>query len=213
MASIRKRYRDQGFELEERDEDNAVHNLHQDAEAIKRERDEIRARAQERVAQERGDDVDDDDDGPDTPESAPPPQPSPPSIEQIISAAPLPEVAKNWLRTHPEYVSSREHSQRINGLHERATQLAGGEQFTQRYLDRMEELLGMRAPQMETAPKPNGQIPPPRPQAPQSQQRPSNFQPPQQPQQRFQSPPPSAPPRREAPSMTSGRPMAPQQLT
>ena len=200
MASIRKRYRDQGLELDgpELDDDDGLDK--DDGPQVSAAPADSVKPAPEHI-------------------SAPQPQPqqiTPQMVEQTIANAPLPEVAKDWLRRHPEFVFDKDKSAEINKHHESAKYLAGGEQFTQKYIDKMEEILGLRStPRQEEAspPKPNGHLPPPRPAAQPAQPQQPRQQPQQQ-QPQYRGQPPSAPPTRQAPSMTTGRPAAsPTQLT
>src|SRR5258708_29576992 len=83
------------------------------------------------------------------PQAEPQEQPQPRTVEEVINSSPLPDVAKDWLRAHPQFVTDQEQSSRINRMHETAKYLARGEQYTQRYLDKLVEVLGMRPqPQM-----------------------------------------------------------------
>jgi len=137
-------------------------------------------------------------------------QPQPRTIEEVIASTQLPDVAKDWLRKHPEFVTDRAKSELANKYHETAKYLAGGEEFTPRYLEKLEEVLEMRQPSQQdiAPPRTNGSIPPPPPRqaAPQPQpQRPQQYQ---QPVQQYRGAPPSAPPSNRAPSMSTGRPIA-----
>jgi hypothetical protein len=123
----------------------------------------------------------------------------PVTTEQIIADAQIPEGAKNWLRSHMEYMTDPVKNARITKMHHVAEYQAGGE-YTDSYFERLEELLGLRA-----KPTGNGQNSKP---AAQRQSAPS----PQR--QSGPSPQVSAPPARQAPSMTTGRPAGqPTQLT
>jgi hypothetical protein len=137
-------------------------------------------------------------------------QPQPRTVEEAIASTDLPDLAKDWLRRHPEYVSDKAKSDHASRMHETAKYLAGGEQFTQRYLDKLEEVLGMRShPQQEdhvAPPRTNGAVPPPPPRQAAPQPQPQR---PQQPvPQQYRGAPPSAPVARSAPSMSTGRPHA-----
>jgi len=194
MASIRKRYRDEGLELEKPDDDDDEHDGEDTPAPREPTMEPVEHRAQLQPQQ--------------------PQQTTPQTVEHAIAYSGLPAVAKDWLRRHPEYVSDKDKSQEINKYHETAKYLAGGEQFTQKYLDRMEEVLGMRQMEAAPAPRANGGIPPPNPSPQRQVQQPTVQQPRQQAQPQYRGVPPSAPPTRSAPSMTTGRPAAsPMQLS
>ncbi len=113
-----------------------------------------------------------------------------PTAEQIIESSGLPENAKDWLRRYPEYVSDPIKNAQMQKMHNVAEYQAGGE-FTERYFDRMEILLGIKQEQ-------------PR----QVQERPvtnaaatGNGAPPR----RQMAAPVSAPPTRDVPSMSTGK--------
>jgi len=122
------------------------------------------------------------------------------NAEELIAGANIPDLAKTWLRQHPEYVLDPEKNAEIIALHKIAKRQAGSE-FTDDYFERMEDLLGL-------APLGNGQAQrptpariaaPPRPSAPPRQVSAVSY---------------SAPPTREPPSMTTGRaPSSPMRLT
>jgi hypothetical protein len=120
-----------------------------------------------------------------------PQQQQPASVEQIISNSGLPELAQGWLRQHPEYVSDPVKNQQLRKMHNVAEYQAGGE-YTERYFDRLNVLLGFKQEAAQPAPAPR--VAPAR--------RPAYVG-------AF-----SAPPTREAPSMKTGRPIERQpQLT
>jgi hypothetical protein len=136
-------------------------------------------------------------------EPQPPPQQQP-TIEQAI--ANLPKRAQGWYKSHPEYFTDPEGAARMQYAHwvvKRET----GEEFTEKYFDRMEHLLGFQQ-QPPAQPKPaptqenkvNGHAPVSAPTAP-----PRDAAPVRQQQQR-PGPSVSAPPTRTAPSMTTGKP-------
>jgi hypothetical protein len=123
-----------------------------------------------------------------------------PTTEEIIAASGLPERAKAWLRQYPEYVSDPIKNAQMQKMHNVAEYQAGSE-FTERYFDRMEILLGLR---QEPTPAPvvappdhprlredRGQATAPRNSAPVRKQQ--------------YAAPVSAPPTREPPSMVTGR--------
>jgi hypothetical protein len=120
--------------------------------------------------------------------------PQPPPIEQAIAS--LPKRAQGWYKSHPEYFTDPEGAARMQYAHwvvKRET----GEEFTDKYFDRMESLLGLQQ-QPPAQPKPaptqehkvNGHAPVSAPPAP-----PRNPAPVRQQQQRS-GPPVSAPPTR-----------------
>ena len=137
--------------------------------------------------------------------AAEPPQQQPPAdrMEQAIAA--MPERVKRWFRTHPEYLVEPEKAAQIQYCHHVAARETG-EQFTDPYFDRMEQMLGwqQQPPATKTAPtqenKVNGHAPVSAPAEP-----PRNPTPVRQQQQRS-GPPVSAPPTRDVPSLASGRP-------
>src|SRR6516225_9406216 len=135
-------------------------------------------------------------------QSAPPPQQ--PSVETIIANAPLPESAKAWLLAHPDYITDAAKNAQMQEMHYVAKWQSGGEQFTDRYFQQMESLLGVQ-PMTDEVPM-NGSRPfhvpafasePARPAAPAPA-------PPAPPRQVTVSPV-SAPPHREVPSLSNGR--------
>ena len=123
----------------------------------------------------------------------------PQTIEQAIAS--LPKRAQGWYKSHPEYFTDPEGAARMQYAHwvvKRET----GEEFTEKYFDRMESLLGFQQPpaQTKTAPTVNGHAPVSAPTAPPRDAAPVRQQP-QRP-----GPSVSAPPTRSTPSMTTGRP-------
>jgi len=129
------------------------------------------------------------------PQAAEPQQPQPqgPTLEQVI--AHLPERAKRLYREHPEFATDPEKAAQIQYCHHVAAREVG-EQFTDPYFDRMEQMLGM-------APATNGQTqqhrPSPAPAAPPRYETPVR--------QQRSAIPVSAPPTRDVPSMATGRPV------
>src|SRR5262249_53150099 len=67
-------------------------------------------------------------------------QPQQPTVEDIIANAPLPERAKSWLREHPDYILDQAKNAKLQELHFVA-KYQSGEEFTDAYFDRMEDLL------------------------------------------------------------------------
>jgi hypothetical protein len=135
-------------------------------------------------------------------EPQPPPQQQP--IEQAIAS--LPKRAQGWYKSHPEYFTDPEGAARMQYAHW-VVRRETGEEFTEKYFDRMESLLGFQQQppaQTKTAPtqdnKVNGHAPVSAPAEP-----PRNPTPVRQQQQRS-GPPVSAPPTRDVPSLASGRP-------
>ena len=112
-------------------------------------------------------------------------EPTPLDAEEIIAGSNIPDLAKNWLRQHLEYVMDPVKNNTIIALHDVAKRQAGSE-FTDDYFERMEDLLGI-------APATNGQAQRPTPQ---------QQMPPRQPMRPMAV---SAPPSREVPSMSTGR--------
>src|SRR5262249_24920784 len=131
-------------------------------------------------------------------------------IEQAI--ANLPERMKRWYQTYPELLTDPEKAAQIQYCHHVARREVG-EEFTEPYFDRMEQMLGFKQEQKPLQPRPqpngNGQGPP----DPNRQHAaPRNAAPVQR--QQYAGPPVSAPPTRDAPSMTTGRaPSEPMRLT
>ena len=132
------------------------------------------------------------------------PQQQSPSVEIIIANAPLPESAKAWLLAHPDYITDAAKNAQMQEMHYVAKWQSGGEQFTDRYFQQMESLLGVQ-PMTDEVPM-NGSRPfhvpafasePARPAAPAPA-------PPAPPRQVTVSPV-SAPPHREVPSLSNGR--------
>jgi hypothetical protein len=116
-----------------------------------------------------------------------PQEPQQPTAEQIIASSGLPENAKDWLRAHSEYVTDPILNAEMQRKHYVAEHQAGSE-FTERYFDRMEILLGLR---QEPTPAPVVAPTAPRNSAPVRKQQ--------------YAAPVSAPPTREPPSMVTGR--------
>ena len=110
--------------------------------------------------------------------------PEVPVVEQVIANAAIPESAKAWLRKHPD--------QTISALHDVAKRQAGGNEWTDAYFERIEDLLGLKPVQSNG----NGGAVQPRSSAPPRQQAR------QAPTVSY-----SAPPTRDVPSMSTGRPI------
>jgi hypothetical protein len=127
-----------------------------------------------------------------------PQEPQQPTLEQAI--AHLPERVQRWYKAHPEFLTNPEKAAQIQYMHHVAAREVG-EQFTDPYYDRMEQMLGLRA-----RPQPsNGNGAP--------TLAPRNAEPLSRPQQR-NAVPMSAPPHRDPPLMSTGRAASrPTQLT
>jgi hypothetical protein len=76
-------------------------------------------------------------------------------LEQAIAA--MPERVKRWYRAHPEYLVDPEKAARIQYCHHVAARETG-EQFTDNYYSRMEQMLGFNRQQQpqQQRPQPNG---------------------------------------------------------
>jgi len=133
-------------------------------------------------------------------QSAPPPQQ--PSVETIIANAPLPESAKAWLLAHPDYITDAAKNAQMQEMHYVAKWQSGGEQFTDRYFQQMESLLGVQ-PMTDEVPM-NGSRPFHVPAFASEPARPEPPATPAPPRQVTVSPV-SAPPHREVPSLSNGR--------
>jgi hypothetical protein len=93
------------------------------------------------------------------PAPAPAPRASDP-VEQSIAAMQLPDGAKQWLRSHREYLTDPRKNAELGHAHFKALDEAGGESHmgTPRYLEALEGQLGLRqAPQTEPQPAPQPQ--------------------------------------------------------
>jgi hypothetical protein len=128
----------------------------------------------------------------------PPPrqQPQPPSQDPLEAfLASVPEPTAKWLRAHPEYMTDQRKNAALQHFHWVARDEAG-EEFTPRYIERLEHHLGLRQQSnghQSHVPKQSITTPAPRYEAPPRQQH-------------RQSAPVSAPPSREPASMSTGRP-------
>src|SRR5262245_48644404 len=125
------------------------------------------------------------------PHAAEPQQAQQPTLEDCI--AHLPERAKRLYREHPEFATDPEKAAQIQYCHHVAAREVG-EQFTEPYFDRMEQMLGL-------APRSNGHAQQQRPPAPAA---PPRYSPPVR--QQRSAVPMSAPVSRDSPSMATGRP-------
>jgi hypothetical protein len=106
--------------------------------------------------------------------------------------AKVPEATRNWLRAHPEYMNDPRKNAALQHFHWIAKDETG-EEFTPRYIERIEHHLGMRRPQ----PSSNGNA------APTPVQRQSASV--SAPARDRMAAPVSAPPTRDVPSMSTGR--------
>jgi len=120
-------------------------------------------------------------------------QPQAPTLEDVI--AHLPERAKRLYREHPEFATDPEKAAQIQYCHHVAAREVG-EQFTDPYFDRIEQMLGIarrsNGQTQQHRPSPAPAAPPRSHEAPIRQQR--------------SAIPVSAPPTRDVPSMATGRP-------
>src|SRR5262245_17146453 len=125
-----------------------------------------------------------------------PQQPQQLTLEQQI--AHLPERIQQWCKADPRLATDPERIAQAQYCHHVARREVG-EEFTDKYYDRMEQMLGLRE-QPRPQPNSNGQ----------AQHKPIENKPPA-PAPRASAPPPrqsvpmSAPPTRDVPSMTTGR--------
>jgi hypothetical protein len=117
------------------------------------------------------------------------PQQPPPTTEQIIENSGLPDRARRWYRENPSFLTDPEKAAHIQHSHWIARREVG-EEFTDRYFDRMEELLGFRPPAKSNGGN-GGSALTPRAAAPVRQ---------------YSGPAVSAPPTRDVPSFSTGRP-------
>lgn len=67
-----------------------------------------------------------------------------PTTEQIIDGSSLPDVAKQWLRAHPEFISDPRKNARIQALHNVVVGQDDKEAYSPEYFEAMEERLGMK---------------------------------------------------------------------
>lgn len=118
-----------------------------------------------------------------------PPQSQGDLVEAAIVQAAIPQRAKEWLRNHREFLTSKEKNDAMQKAHDIASKEVG--EWSLAYYDRMEELLGFRGAQKQ-----------------QQSQQPANHQ-----SQSRQAAPVSAPPSRESISMATGRAAQPTKVT
>jgi hypothetical protein len=131
----------------------------------------------------------------------------PPELSDPVEAAiaAMPPRVRRWYRTNPELLTNPEFAARVQYCHHVAAREVG-QQFTDPYFDRMESLLGFRQ-QQQPKPSNNGHAAP-------AAQRPASAAPaaparnaaPAR-QQQYNGGSASAPTSREAPSMSTGKPM------
>ena len=79
------------------------------------------------------------------PAAAPPPasQPAPQDFEQRI--AQMPEVAKGWLRKHPEFINDEAMNRKIGGAHNYLIDNKGLQPFSEAYFDALDTEFGFKA--------------------------------------------------------------------
>jgi len=116
-----------------------------------------------------------------------------PTLEQLI--ANLPPRIQRWYRAHPEFLTDPEKAAQIQYCHHVARRETG-EEMTEPYYDRMEQMLGLR---QHTQSNGNGRTDVPKQNIPPAAPRPSV------PPQRMAGPAVSAPPSRDVPSYSTGR--------
>jgi hypothetical protein len=86
----------------------------------------------------------------------------PPVVDQFeASISKVPEQARGWLRTHPEYVTDTRKNAKIQALHWDAVE-AGHTAFSTPYFEYIETELGLRQKPAETAEDDDEPTPPPR---------------------------------------------------
>ena len=123
------------------------------------------------------------------------PQPPIDPLEALLTT--IPEPTRNWLRAHQEYLTDAEKNAALQHFHWVAKRETG-EEHTPRYIESLERHLhGGNGRVSRQSDAPFVPSPPPRQEAPQ----PSRQQP------RHSGAPVSAPPTRQAPSMSTGRPV------
>lgn len=74
-----------------------------------------------------------------------------PTVDDVLAQAP--PAAADWLRRHPEYLSDQSKNQDVQAAHALAARQTG-EEYTARYFQKLEELLGMRSAAPPQAPRP-----------------------------------------------------------
>src|SRR5262245_26598940 len=129
-----------------------------------------------------------------------------PTFEEAI--AHLPERIQRWCRADPRLASDPERIAQAQYCHH-VVRREVGEEFTDNYYDRMEQMLGLRE---QPKPQPKGKgaqqatrpqhTPAPAPRAPDHSRGQASA-----PARQYAGPPVSAPPTRETPSYTTGRPI------
>jgi hypothetical protein len=118
-------------------------------------------------------------------------QPNP--TEQIIANTGLPPRVQAWLRAHPDYITDKDKNARMQEMHYVAKHHTG-EEFTEAYIKKMDELLGHATPTLSIPTLGNPNAAPARPPVGAEGR------------QQHSGPPVSAPISRDAPSMSTGRP-------
>jgi hypothetical protein len=86
---------------------------------------------------------------------ATPAAPAQQSFEEKISG--LPANARDWLRSHPEFVTDPSQNRRINAVHGYLTQTRGIKEFSKEFFDAIDAEFGFNraAPEAEPAPAPS----------------------------------------------------------
>ncbi len=84
------------------------------------------------------------------PAAAPPPQPAPQDFEQRI--AQMPEVAKVWLRKHPEFINDAAMNKKIGNAHHYVIDNKGLQPFSEAYFDALDTEFGFKAAPAAAAP-------------------------------------------------------------
>ena len=128
------------------------------------------------------------------PQAAEPQQQQQPTLEDHI--AHLPPRVQGWYRKHPEFATDPERAAQIQYCHHVAAREVG-EQFTEPYFDRMEQMLNL-------APRANGHDAQQRFERPPAPAAAPRYDPPVR--QQRSAVPMSAPVSRDSPSMATGRP-------
>lgn len=93
---------------------------------------------------------------------APAPQPAPQDFEQRVASLGVPDQAKAWLRSHPEFVNDAAKNQDLGAAHTYIVNRKKIEPFSQAYFDALDTEFGFKAPPA-AAPQPEPE-PPPQPQ-------------------------------------------------
>lgn len=89
------------------------------------------------------------------------PQPAPLDFEQKVSALGVPDSAKSWLRSHPEFVNDAAKNKDLGDAHNYIVGRKKVEPFSQAYYDALDSEFGFKAPAAAAPPEPE---PAPQPQ-------------------------------------------------